>query len=426
MCYKCEIFHSKLCQKHNSFTINNNNDTFTGFCNELNHNDKLEFYCKTHNKLCCASCICKIEYKGKGQHNKCDIFTLENIKEEKKLKLNENIKLLENLSKTFNNINKELIQKIEEINKNKDNLKQTIQKLFTRIRNEINKREDELLLEVDKQFDNYYIKEDITKDNEKLPSKIKIYLEKGKNIEKDWNNENNLISLINDCLSIENIIIDINKIQDKIKKFDYLNNLKIMFSPDNDKDISLFLDNITNFGKIYHYEKALIFDNSLIIKKNSSYNDSLINWINQKINKVELLYRKSRDGDSFNTFHKLCDNQKPTLVLVKSTEGLIFGGYTPLHWDSNSGWKEDDKTFLFSLTSNKKFNKNKKGESIYCYALHGPFFAYIGFRGKNMSKGDYQYGSGDYFENYNEIIPNEKNIKEFNAEEVEIFKILFD
>ena len=45
---------------------------------------------------------------------------------------------------------------------------------------------------------------------------------------------------------------------------------------------------------------------------------------------------------------------------------------------------------------------------------------------KNMSKGDYQYGSGDYFENYNEIIPNEKNTKTFNVEEVEIFKILFD
>ena len=61
-----------------------------------------------------------------------------------------------------------------------------------------------------------------------------------------------------------------------------------------------------------------VFENSLIIKNNKSYISSLINWINpQKGFKSQLLFRKSKDGNSIDKFHKLCDNQGPTLVLIK-------------------------------------------------------------------------------------------------------------
>ena len=46
---------------------------------------------------------------------------------------------------------------IENINKNKDELKFNIQNQFTKIRNALNEREDELLLNIDKLFDNEYI-----------------------------------------------------------------------------------------------------------------------------------------------------------------------------------------------------------------------------------------------------------------------------
>ena len=67
MCNKCEVIHSKLCQNHQIFKLDKNlNEIFTGYCQEKNHNEKLEFYCKSHSKLCCASCLCKIKDKGKG------------------------------------------------------------------------------------------------------------------------------------------------------------------------------------------------------------------------------------------------------------------------------------------------------------------------------------------------------------------------
>ena len=58
MCNKCETFHSKLCKNHKNKNLNEELEkNFSGFCKEENHNDELEFFCKTHNKLCCAACM---------------------------------------------------------------------------------------------------------------------------------------------------------------------------------------------------------------------------------------------------------------------------------------------------------------------------------------------------------------------------------
>jgi len=38
----------------------------------------------------------------------------------------------------------------------------------------------------------------------------------------------------------------------------------------------------------------------------------------------------SKDGDQSKDFHNNCDNKDPTLILVETIKGYIFGGYTPL------------------------------------------------------------------------------------------------
>ena len=89
----------------------------------------------------------------------------------------------------------------------------------------INAREDQLLLGVDKEFN-----EEIIKSSQKLPNKVKISLEKGKLIEQNWK-DNTLNSLINDCLNIENTINEINTINIKLKKFNSKqNNLTFIYS----------------------------------------------------------------------------------------------------------------------------------------------------------------------------------------------------
>ena len=96
-----------------------NKEIFIDICKEKRHSKQLEFYCKNHNKLCCAACITKLETNGYGQHKDCDVCVIQDIKEEKKNKLKDNIKYLEDLSNNLNNSIKELKQlfdKIEEKN----------------------------------------------------------------------------------------------------------------------------------------------------------------------------------------------------------------------------------------------------------------------------------------------------------------------
>ena len=67
MCNKCEKLHNELFQDHISYNIKNcEEDLFTGFCKEKEHLERLQYYCKDHNQLCCASCITKIKGKGYG------------------------------------------------------------------------------------------------------------------------------------------------------------------------------------------------------------------------------------------------------------------------------------------------------------------------------------------------------------------------
>ena len=81
--------------------------------------------------------------------------------------------------------------------------------------------------------------------------------------------------------------------------------------------------------------------------------------------------------------------------------------------DNHSCYKKDNDIFLFSLTDNKKFKK-LSNDSIFCSKVTGSFFPFIGFRnvGKgNIFQGDFQYTKSNYFENYNDIIANEKKIE---------------
>ena len=143
MCNKCENLHSTLFKNHHPYNININKDEeiFTGYCKEKNHPNKLEYYCKNHNQLCCANCIAKINEIGDGQHKNCDIYIIQKIKDEKKNKLKENIELLKDLQNKFNDMMESLKKIFDEIEKDKDNLKFEIQNTFTKIRNEINYRE---------------------------------------------------------------------------------------------------------------------------------------------------------------------------------------------------------------------------------------------------------------------------------------------
>ena len=176
LCNKCSNNHMDLLENHLIYNLDKNEEEiFIDICSESNHKEQLEFYCKTHNKLCCAACLSKIKGKGNGQHFNCNVCLTEEIKDEKKNKLNENIKYLEDFSSKLDSLIDELKKFFKNIGESKEALKLKISNIFTKIRNTINEREDEILMNLENIFDKTFFKEDIIKNGEKIPNQIKIY-----------------------------------------------------------------------------------------------------------------------------------------------------------------------------------------------------------------------------------------------------------
>ena len=160
----------------------------------------------------------------------------------------ENTKYLEEMSKTIDKSINELKTIFENLNKNKEKLKEDIQKAFTKIRNAVNEREDEILLQVDKKYEELFFKEDLIKQSEKLPNKIKISLENGKIDNSQWEDKDKLNSLIYYSICIENNIKEINIINDNMKKSTSNLDLNIIFKPE--EEINIFIENIKKFGDL--------------------------------------------------------------------------------------------------------------------------------------------------------------------------------
>ena len=258
MCRQCEKAHSKLLKNHHIYSLDKDiNEIFTGLCTKPNHSLELQFFCLTHNELCCAACISKVRLKGNGQHKNCQIYYITKIKKLKMQNLEKNIKDLEELSGKLEPSIKELKSIYEKINESKDRLKLEIQKLFTKIRTELNKREDELYLAIDKKYDELFFKEQLIKESEKLPNIVKTSLEKGKIKENDWNDENKLNKIINDCIKIENTIKNLNLIYDKINVFNSNKDLEIEFNPKNSEIEEGLLNEIKEFGIIKVKDKDI-------------------------------------------------------------------------------------------------------------------------------------------------------------------------
>ena len=186
----------------------------------------------------------------------------------KKNRLIENIKFLEDLENKFNESMKDLKELFQKIEKDKENLKLEVQKIFTNIRNAINVREDKLLLDIDNIFNDKFINNELINKGEKLHKKIKSSLEKGKSINKEWNN-NNLNSYIYDCINIENNINIINEINENISKCNNNLKTKIKFEP-KEESLNNFLETIKSFGKIY-FNKYSFRECPNNIKENRKY-----------------------------------------------------------------------------------------------------------------------------------------------------------
>ena len=128
---------------------------------------------------------------------------------------------MKNNRTSFDSLINKLKQAYKEISDKKEKLKIRIQKFFTKIRNEINKREDQLLLIVEQVYENYFFNKNFSKDIDKIENKLNLSINKGMLVSNEYNNDEiNFISLINDCILIEDCIKEINYLKENYEKYE--------------------------------------------------------------------------------------------------------------------------------------------------------------------------------------------------------------
>jgi len=85
----------------------------------------------------------------------------------------------------------------------------------------------------------------------------------------------------------------------------------------------------------------------LLRSKDKVYLHELLKPLSKKMG--DLLYIASFDGDDISDFRTICGNQSPTLIIVESTNGTVFGGYTDADWLSTQITQSSSTAFVFRL-----------------------------------------------------------------------------
>ena len=163
---------------------------------------------------------------------------------------------------------------------------------------------------------------------------------------------------------------------------------------DDDEDNKKKKKKEENIGE-FIYEEFL--DNTSIIKEKKEidlvldkvriiFHKSYENFLNLK-----LLYSASKDGDSAEVFHSLCDGIAPLIVLIKTTKNVIFGGYTeaPYSFTKKRTGNKDDNAFIFSINKMKTYDVEKGTNATCSFRDYGPVF--YGYEYCNI------YLFGDFF-----------------------------
>ena len=138
-----------------------------------------------------------------------------------------------------------------------------------------------------------------------------------------------------------------------------------------------------------------------------------------------LLYKATRDGDDAEIFHAKVGDTRNNITLIKTNQGVRFGGYTSQSWDGVNIFKEDDSAFVFSLTKLKTYDVNQNESAIWCYPNYGPVLEgyqidiFDRFLTRDLSKTGKRGLGYDTNEDY-ELNNGEKN---FVVDEMEVYGI---
>jgi hypothetical protein len=255
-------------------------------------------------------------------------------------------------SSSVNNENEESDKELEDLSNNYKKLKQKYKEMIKSHDNEINNFNNEI--------------QELKDQNNDLKQKINILLEQ-------VNQLNELISK----RDIGNFKYPLSSIQSLIERIEILEELKeesTKSSKKNSDGMSILLNTVKIQEKINNKKLKKCFKSSSILTNETDF-DFLLNKLSKyNPTSYKIIYKSSIDGDNVKTFHSNCDGEENTLIIIETTKGLKFGGFTSVGFDNTGYELRDDNAFLFSIDKQKVYDIIPGNNAIYCNRKFGPIF----------------------------------------------------
>ncbi|KAJ5068785.1 hypothetical protein M0811_12206 [Anaeramoeba ignava] len=179
---------------------------------------------------------------------------------------------------------------------------------------------------------------------------------------------------------------------------------KLKNENENEKMKPMFDKLFTKYQKKLELKKKLgVFFKSEIIT-DIEYAKKLQEWINDNdfFYKMKKGFSVKKDGFNSQNWHKKVDGKGKTLVIIKTKDNFIFGGFTQVGFNGNTGNINDSNAFIFSLRNDKGDRKPEKftikqgeeGNAIFSDLNYGPVFGYYDFKlSSNLQPGHSNFGT---------------------------------
>ena len=147
-----------------------------------------------------------------------------------------------------------------------------------------------------------------------------------------------------------------------------------LISEESFKNTLIDLENrlIINYDHLYKLDQNLNID----IIKSLDEMHMIFNFISKQSDiSFGLCFKASVHGDKPNVFRQQCHGLSPLLMLVETTDGYRFGGYTTQSFlIGENKAQEDEFAFIFSFDTKKKYKVIKPGKAVSDYDGMFPMF----------------------------------------------------
>ena len=158
-CTECDKLMRELFPEYHPLPIEEASEltlTFEDRCKEIGHSDcPLNYFCKTHNELCCSECA----YSGTGKHRGCAVVRARDMEMEFKARLSASV---DSLSAEVERIEADMkrpdgvaatfADRVARAEEAKQEVAEAVQEAFARYKEAVDKRKAALLADLEKRY----------------------------------------------------------------------------------------------------------------------------------------------------------------------------------------------------------------------------------------------------------------------------------